>query len=39
MSEQSTRNVVFVINNAPYGNERPFNALGNTTKQRGVNHA
>ena len=27
MSEQSTRDVVFVINNAPYGNERPFNAL------------
>ena len=27
MDEQSTRSILFVINNAPYGDERPFNAL------------
>jgi len=25
--EQGTRNIVFIINDAPYGNERPYNAL------------
>jgi uncharacterized protein involved in oxidation of intracellular sulfur len=27
MEEQSVRNILFIINNAPYGDERPFNAL------------
>ncbi|MCA9901868.1 MAG: DsrE family protein [Ardenticatenaceae bacterium] len=27
MDEQSTRSILFVINNAPYGDERPFSAL------------
>lgn len=25
--ESSTQNILFIINDGPYGNERPFNAL------------
>lgn len=27
MAENGTRNFLFIINDAPYGNERPYNAL------------
>lgn len=27
MAEPATRNYLFIINDAPYGNERPYNAL------------
>jgi hypothetical protein len=39
MSDATTRNILFVINNAPYGDERPFNALRlalNLVKRPGV---
>ena len=39
MSDATTRNLLFVINNAPYGDERPFNALRlalNLVKRPGV---
>ena len=39
MSDATTRNILFVINNGPYGDERPFNALRlalNLVKRPGV---
>ena len=27
MEDTKLRNILFIINNAPYGDERPFNAL------------
>lgn len=27
MEDAKSRNILFIINNAPYGDERPFNAL------------
>ena len=39
MNEESTRNILFIINDAPYGDERPFNALRlalNLVKRTGV---
>ena len=27
MEDTKSRNILFIINNAPYGDERPFNAL------------
>jgi uncharacterized protein involved in oxidation of intracellular sulfur len=39
MNEESTRNILFIINDAPYGDERPFNALRlalNLVKRAGV---
>lgn len=39
MNEESTQNILFIINDAPYGDERPFNALRlalNLVKRTGV---
>jgi uncharacterized protein involved in oxidation of intracellular sulfur len=39
LSDATTRIILFVINNAPYGDERPFNALRlalNLVKRPGV---
>ena len=39
MNEESSRNILFIINDAPYGDERPFNALRlalNLVKRTGV---
>ncbi len=39
MNEESTRNILVIINDAPYGDERPFNALRlalNLMKRTGV---
>lgn len=39
MSDQTTRKFLFIINNAPYGDERPYNALRlahNLVKREGM---
>ena len=39
MAELGARNYLFIINDAPYGNERPYNALRlayNLVKREGV---
>lgn len=39
MSTQAVKNYLFIINDAPYGNERPYNALRlalNLVKRAGV---
>ena len=39
MSNQTSKNYLFIINDAPYGNERPYNALRlamNLLKREGV---
>ena len=40
MPNQTTKNYLFIVNDAPYGNERPYNALRlamNLSKREGIN--